>query len=104
MQMLRSFGSWTVVVSSGPSVASTRRGRARKLAAPASKAVVRKWRRVCIVGIGKPPPIHYSRLQLAFELVQEPPISALGDDLLRGRLDEPGVAHAQRVEPDRILR
>src|SRR6266446_3278394 len=44
-----------------------------------------------------------SRLQLAFELVQEVPIRAVGDDLLRARLDHSGFMQAQRVEADRVL-
>jgi len=34
--------------------------------------------------------LRVSRLQLAFELVQETPIRAVGEDLLWGRLDEAG--------------
>src|SRR4029077_13471950 len=45
----------------------------------------------------------HSRLQVAFELVQEAPIRALGDDLLWARLYEAHIAHAQGVEPQRIL-
>src|SRR5262249_7881785 len=48
-----------------------------------------------------PPP--GSRLQLAFELVEEAPIRAVGDDLLRTRLDEPQFVKTQRVIPERIL-
>src|SRR6266478_4368015 len=44
-----------------------------------------------------------SRLQLAFELVQEAPIGALGDDLLRARFDEARFTHAQCIEADRVL-
>src|SRR6266404_4450714 len=44
-----------------------------------------------------------SRLQLAFELVQEAPIRAVGDDLLRARFDHTSVAHAQCIEADRVL-
>src|ERR1700736_3020878 len=44
-----------------------------------------------------------SRLQLAFELVQEAPIGAVRDDLLRARLDEAGFVQAQGIESDRVL-
>src|ERR1700719_3444861 len=90
------------VVSRAPSAPCTA-GAPRKPAAPANERVVRKRRRVCIIVIPILPAFYGSRLQLAFELVEEAPVGALGDDLLRGRLDEPGVAHAQRVEPDRVL-
>src|SRR6516164_3234956 len=43
------------------------------------------------------------RLQFAFELVQKAPIGAVGDDLLRARLDEVSFAHAQCVKTDRVL-
>jgi hypothetical protein len=69
MQMLRSFTSLTVVVSSGASVANAGGARMRP-AAPASERVARKRRRVCIVGIGNLP-FFRSRLQLEFELVEE---------------------------------
>src|SRR6516164_7044066 len=79
------FGSRRVVVSSAPSVAGA--GGARRTAtAPASARVVRSRRRVCTLRIGILPLLR-SRLQLAFELVQEAPVGALGDNLLRGRLD-----------------
>src|SRR5215468_2178253 len=45
-----------------------------------------------------------SRLQLAFELVQEVPIRALGNDLLRARLYHVDFAQAQGIEADRVLR
>src|SRR5467141_3238350 len=44
-----------------------------------------------------------SRLQLAFELVQEAPIGVVGDDLLRARFDKAHVAQAQCIEADRVL-
>src|SRR6266478_6416619 len=44
-----------------------------------------------------------SRLHLAFELVQEAPIGALGDDLLRARLDEARFVQTQGIESDRVL-
>src|SRR6516225_10365308 len=102
--MLGSFTIRTVVVSGTPSAASTY-GVRRRAAPQASDMVVRKRRRVCIIGIGRLLPLS-RRLcpQLAFELVENAPVGAVGGDLLRGRLAELGITHAQRVEPDRILR
>src|SRR6516165_2006632 len=103
-QMLGSFRMRTVVVSGPPSAASTY-GVRRRAVPQASDRVVRKRRRVGVIGIGRLLPLSWhSRLQLAFELVEKAPIGAVGDDLLRGGLDEPGVPHAQRVEPNRVLR
>ncbi len=34
-------------------------------------------------------------LQLFFQLIEEAPVGALGDELLRGRLDEPDFMQAQ---------
>src|SRR6516165_12243297 len=78
--------------------------------------------RVGLAPTGKAPPCHgargkrpskrcdpdqspraWLRLQLAFERVEEAPIRVLGDDLLRGQLDEARLAHPQRVKPDRVL-
>src|SRR5262249_22029564 len=39
-----------------------------------------------------------SALQLALELVEEAPVGALRDDLLRARLDHAGLAQAKRIE------
>src|SRR5438876_6976330 len=36
-----------------------------------------------------------SALQLLLQLVNEPPVHAVGDDLLRARLDHPRLVHAQ---------
>src|SRR6516164_10428774 len=44
-----------------------------------------------------------SRFQLAFELVEKMPIGAVGNNLLRGRLNEARVAQAQRIEPQRVF-
>src|SRR5271169_4075819 len=98
-QMPGLFGSRTEVVSRVPSAASARGARTRP-AAPATAVMVRKPRRVCVCDIGSPP---CSRLQLAFEFVQEAPIRAVGDNLLRARLDNTGFVQAQRVEADRVL-
>src|SRR5215471_193588 len=45
--------------------------------------------------VGRLPFRLLSRLQLAFELVQEAPVGAIGNNLLRARLDQPGIAHPQ---------
>src|ERR1700730_18686280 len=100
--MLGFFGSLTVVVSREPSAANARGARTRP-AAPARAAGVRNRRRVCGFGIGVIPFFQRSPLQLAFQLVQEAPIRAVGDDLLRARLYEAHIAHAQGIEPQRIL-
>src|SRR5262249_62086219 len=44
-----------------------------------------------------------SRLQLSSDLVEQAPVGAVGDDLLRARLDEARFAHAQSVEPESVL-
>src|SRR5207244_3829519 len=38
-----------------------------------------------------------------FELVEETPVRAVGDDLLRARLDEPHFVQPKRIVPERIL-
>src|SRR6516162_18741 len=98
--MLWSLGSRTEVVSSGPSAA--RAGGRSNAAAPIPERPARTRRRVSIIGIVSLTVC--SRLQLAFQLIEKAPIGAVGDDFLRGRLDEPGVTHAQRVEADCVLR
>src|SRR5216683_1430794 len=90
----------TDVISGAPSAASAGRARTRP-AAPASQRVVKKRRRVCIMGIGCLP--YRSRLHLAFDLIEKPPVAAVGDDLLRARLDQARLAQAQRIEAERIL-
>src|SRR5215831_8955364 len=101
MQMPGRSAMRTVVVSRPGSPASAGRASTR-VAAPANERVVRKRRRVCIVAIGASRGWR-SRLQFAFELVQEPPFRAIGDDLLRGRLDEAHFVEPQRIIADRIL-
>jgi hypothetical protein len=86
------------VVSGGPSAAKARGGRTR-LAAPASKAVIKRRRRVCIIVTE----VLLSGPQLAFDLGKEAPIGILSDDLLRARLEQAGFVQPQRVEAKRIL-
>src|SRR6516162_4864831 len=89
------------VVSRAPSAARAG-GTPRRPAAPANESVVRKRRRVCVMGIGNLPSV-FSRLQLTFELVEEAPIGTLGNDLLRARFDHADFVQAQRVKADRVL-
>ena len=44
-----------------------------------------------------------SRLQLALELVQEAPVSSVGDDPVGAGFDHASLVQAQRVEPHRVL-
>src|SRR5690242_3593237 len=103
MQTLPSFTSRTVVVSRAPSAAAAG-GARRRPAAPASERPVRKPRRVCVLGIKSLPPFGFLGLQLEFELVEEAPIRVLGDELLRGGVDQPRLVQAQGVEAERVLR
>src|SRR6516164_6248122 len=89
----------TVMVSGGCSAASGRAAR-KTQAAPANESVVRNRRRVWIIGIRRYIP---SRLQLAFELVEEPEVGALGEDLLRARFDEAEIVQPQCVKPHAVL-
>src|SRR2546422_7541997 len=41
--------------------------------------------------------------QLFLQLVEEPPVRALAEDLLRARLDHPRFVKAERVEAQRVL-
>src|SRR5215831_16830642 len=110
MQMPAIFASRTVVVSSNPSWAGKLRAPIRP-AAPADDSVVRKRRRFCVMRMMphlSPSDAACERsrllpLQLALELVEEPPVSALRDDLAGRRLDYARFVQSQRVEPDRVL-
>ncbi len=44
---------------------------------------------------------HGSRLQLALELVEEAPVGAVGDELVRAGLDHADLVQAERVEAQR---
>src|SRR5271165_2953208 len=44
-----------------------------------------------------------SRFQLAFDLVEEPPIGPVGDDLLRAGFDKTQFMQPKCVVPDRVL-
>src|SRR6516164_3815217 len=90
----------TLVVSGAPSWANAR-GVPTRPAAAAPAAVARKRRRVCSIITASLS--SDSRLQLPLQLVQKAPIRALGNDLLRARLDDPDLMQAQRVEPQCVL-
>src|SRR5262245_35068267 len=45
-----------------------------------------------------------SRLQLFLQLIQEAPLSALRDDLVRRRFDDARLLKAQSVEPNGVFR
>src|SRR6516164_6761980 len=89
----------TVVVSRRASAAST--PGAASAPAPANPIADSTRRRLSVIGIVNSfPP---SRLQLAFDLVEEMPVGAVGDDLLRARFDEARFAEAKGVPPDRVF-
>src|SRR6516225_4018343 len=102
MQIPGNFSKRTAVVSRASSAAST---CGTRISAPAlaSDTALRNWRRVAVIGIGNPPFFWRSRFQLAFELIQKPPVGAVGDDLLRRRFDEASFALAQSIEPDGVF-
>src|SRR5947208_2776015 len=99
--MLEIFGRRTEVVSRAPSAASARGARMRP-AAPANESVVRKRRRVWVIGIGILLSLKL-RLQLAFDLVQKAPVGAVSDDLLRTAFDHAELVHPQRVKANRVF-
>jgi len=82
-----------VVVSSAPSAAHAGGMRTRP-AAPAIDKVVRNRRRDCFIGIETSHP-SVSRLQLAFELVEEAPIGVFGENVIRAQLDQTRFVKAQ---------
>src|SRR5262249_884544 len=45
-----------------------------------------------------------SSFELLFQLVEDSPVGALGEDLLRARLDHAGLVKPERVEPERVRR
>src|SRR5215467_8578380 len=56
-----------------------------------------------MIGIVNPSFLWRSRLQLAFDLVQEVPIGVLHDQLFGGGLDQTGLVQSQCVEAERVL-
>src|SRR5215472_5918242 len=89
-------------VVSGRSSAGCADRTGASAAAPARDSVVRKPRLVCVIVIGSSP-VALS-LQLAFEFVEETPVRAVSDNLLRARLDQTGLVEAERIEPHRVFR
>src|SRR5262245_32355069 len=92
--MLGALISRNRVVSGGCSADA---GAVRNPSPPATPATVRPLtisRRVVML----------SPLELALELVEEAPVGALGEDLLRARRDHPRLVQAQRVEAERVRR
>src|SRR5215469_12256563 len=77
-----------MLVVSRPSSPARVYGARMRPAAPAMEMVVRRRRRVSIGGISILPKGFTSCLQLAFDLVKKAPVRAIGDDLLRARLDQ----------------
>src|SRR5712691_10354032 len=103
MQMPAIFANRTVVVSGGPSCADELRAPIRP-AALADESVERNWRRVRVVRMMAHLPSlkRASPLQLTLELVEDPPVGALGDDLLWARLHDAGFVQAERVKADGV--
>src|SRR5215469_12460888 len=64
---------------------------------------MRVWSESCVVSASVPLEASLSRLQLAFELVQKAPVGAVGNDLLRVRLDYAGFVQPKGIEPDRVF-
>src|SRR6516164_5855047 len=93
------FAKVTLVISGAPSAAGAR-GMPTRPAAAAPAAVVRKPRRDCSIVTGSLP--FGSRLQLAFQLVEEAQVSVFSQDLMWTRFDHPCLVQAQRIEPNRI--
>src|SRR6266540_3223415 len=103
--------SLILVVSGGGSAWAVGTRGASSPAAPAEDSVVRKRRRLWIVCMTNlrfsfMPALDEGRrsaLQLALELVEEPPVHGLGNDLVGARFDQARFAQPQREETDCIL-
>src|SRR5436305_978452 len=89
----------TVVVSSAGSAARSR--EAGRLAAPIAAMALNTRRLVCICGIG--PPLSSLCLHFALQLVQGPPVGALGNDPLRRLLDHAELVQPQCVKPHAVF-
>src|SRR5947207_9055406 len=95
--------SRTCVVSSRSS-AATAWLRGRRAAAAVTDRPEMKSRRVCFSLTSNLSVARFrSRLQLASQLVEEAPIGAVGDQLLRVRFDEADIMQAQSIEAHRVL-
>src|SRR5262249_16377368 len=107
-QMLLEMGNRTVVVSGGASWANDSDKPSRP-AAPADETAVRNRRRLCVMCMRtslessaraiEPS----SSLQLALELIENPPVGALRDEGWRAGLDHARLAQPQGVKADRII-
>src|SRR5712691_6896277 len=100
-------GSWislSVVVSGGASWASEL-GTPKRPATLTDDSVARKRRRLWVIRMMAHLPSlkRASPLQLALELVEDPPVGALGDDLLWARLHDAGFVQAERVKADGVF-
>src|SRR5262249_22303669 len=102
--LVENLGSRRLVVSGGASWASEP-GTPMTPAAPADDSVARKRRRLWVVCMVAHPFCLgcASAFQLALELIEEPPVGALGDDLLRARLHDAALVQAQSVEADGVF-
>src|SRR5215472_5794337 len=56
-----------------------------------------------MIGIANLPFLWRSRLELAFQLVQEAPVRAFGDDLVGARLDKASVVQTQRIKAQGVF-
>src|SRR5262245_1213755 len=89
----RSSCAVSVKGAAGPIVGRASRDGAAA-AGPAARAATAASRRARRIPLA---------LQLLPELAEEPPVRAVGDDLLRRGLDEAGLVQAQGVEADGVL-
>src|SRR5712692_6317014 len=99
--------SLSFVVSGGGSASAVPGRRPTKPAVPATASPRTKSRRLQlpVLSLFMASSMRARRYPFSsfFQLVQEAPVGALGDDLLRARLDHPAFAHPQRVEAHRVL-
>src|SRR5215510_11592433 len=92
--------SLILVVSGGGSAATGLGRRPRSPAVPASVSPPRNLRRLnrracwILMGTSLPP----LPLQLLLQLIEEAPVGALGDELLRAALDHASLVQAQSIE------
>src|SRR5262245_44937247 len=92
---------------SGSGSARSDCGAPKRPAAPAKEKLVMKRRRLCRICMRSSP---HSRLalptlglQFALDLLDEAPVGALSDKLLRTRFNHPHLAKAQGVEAQGVL-
>src|SRR5687768_13410038 len=111
MQMPGILASRIVVISGGASSANDRRVP-RTPAAPAAVRLASKSRRLWMICTTFISSLQFrsiraraacSRLEFALQLVEEAPVSAVGDEGVRARFDHADLVEPQREEPQRIL-